>query len=84
MVFRLEYNKNNGGFHCELEEKRYPRPENTYGWATIAKKVADPISMYFTEAMRKKYPVLDIRGSGKLPSLSTMRKEFRAFKKTQK
>lgn len=85
MYFRLEYNKNTGGFHCEWEEKRYPYPENTYGWATISKRVPDPLSMYFTEAMRRKYPILDKprneRGGGKLPTLSLIRKEFKAFKK---
>jgi hypothetical protein len=83
MVFRLEYNKKTGGFHCESEENRYPRPENSYGWATLAKRVPDPLSMLFTEFVRRKYPILDKRGSGKLPSLTTIRKEFKAFKKTQ-
>jgi hypothetical protein len=37
--------------------------------------------------MRKKYPILDRpqneRKYGKLPSLTTIKKEFTAFKKTQ-
>lgn len=83
MEFRLEYNKNTGGFHCEWEEKRYPKPEGLYGWGTVAKRVRDPLSMLFTEYIRKKYPILDRPQNGKRPSLTTIRKEFAAFKRTQ-
>jgi hypothetical protein len=86
MIFRLEYNSRSGGFHCEDESRKFVRPENTYGWATVAKRVKDPLSMHFTEAMFKKYPFLGLpreeRIRGKHPSITTIRREFAAFKKS--
>ena len=91
LYFRLEYNEKQGNFHCEWEDKTgYVHPENTNGWQTIAYNVPDPVSMRFTEAMLKKYPILmdPLRKTvtGKIhkykdqkPSVETIKKEFLRF-----
>jgi hypothetical protein len=88
MVFRLEYSQEQGGFHCENEDKEWFHPENTHGWKTVAKRVDSKTSLFFTEAIRKKYPVLDmprdLRLRNKRPSITTIRREFAAFKKSLK
>jgi hypothetical protein len=77
MCFRLEYKESTGGFHCEWEDKKKSyHDENTFGWETIAYKVPDPLTMFFTEAMRRKYPRLNGKKTGKIPSVNKVKGEF--------
>ena len=82
MMFRLEFNEIQQGFHMEWLQKSYMHPENTNGWITICDSIEDRMGMEFIFRMNEKYDSLgSCHGSKRVKKINTdvIKEEFSKY-----